>query len=287
MRRWIPRASSLRFAAALVTLLTVLHAGDAIAQRGATFVERPLVTGPRRLLIRGGLGIGQCVYCFSQPGMGIHGELAYGLAQRLEVVAGIGVRFGYTAVLAGAERYARVNSEWLPSRDASGDGTFTNPYFKLRFAFVNNGPFMIGFEFYHDLPFDRGPRSAYWAVGFGLPIHIVLAHRVRLETGAFLEAIATPGAPFYWFEVPFRINFQVVDALWLGIRGGMQVENFRFDAFGMYFPLGFQGGVRVVPQMDLVFDLVFPEFIHTNDSRRGNEFFNAWGVGIGVMARIL
>src|SRR5262249_55028267 len=122
-------------------------------------------------------------YLRGLSGAGTFGEIAAGLLDFLELGGGVGFRFNHDARLIGAERLSRVNREWFPSLAPSpdlwspntasawenaspaGNDWATNPYVRMRIAFVNYGPVRVGIEAWHNLPFVR---YSPFSIGVGL-----------------------------------------------------------------------------------------------------------------------
>jgi hypothetical protein len=258
--------------------------------RRAPWIERPLTTERKHLDLYGGVGWAHNFHN-RDSGVGMHNELMAGLLDFLEVGAGFGARFNHNAQTLSADRFGRINREWLPDPYASGFDPVTNPYFRMRLAFgprLANPPFEIGVEVFHNLPFAY--RTCFVA-GVGLPIHIATP-RVRVETGFFHQSTARchPRDAFVPYDhlmyIPVRVNFAITRAFWLGVRSGIEAYEYRFDGEHWYVPLGMQGGVRLFEQLDLVFDVVFPEFLHWSTARQRHVFFDTIGLGLGVIARI-
>jgi hypothetical protein len=93
--------------------------------------------------------------------------------------------------------------------------------------------------------------------------------------------------------IPFRFNVGITDRVWFGARSGLNLWNYWFTSNHWYIPLGFQGGVRLIRQIDIMFDLVFPEFFHehcdagpADCSRNHIVLFNVWGFGVSLLVRI-
>lgn len=262
-----------------------------------TWIERPLTTERRHIDLYGGLAFGYADYfryhreVGNRPmaGWGHHFELMAGLLDFLEIGAGVGFRFNYDGTVIGADRYARVDREWLPTYPSAGPpGDYvTNPYIRLRVAFVNHAPFMIGFEAYHTLPVVPGTCFGF---GLGLPMHIIAGHYVRFETGLWHE-FSNVCVPFntnpFAFYAPIRINFQITPRFWLGFRGALDIRSYRLDAGYVNFETGFQGGVRIIPRLDFVFNVVFPEFFRWEATLNRPVFFDHVGFGIGLIGRVL
>src|SRR5262249_4005288 len=138
---------------------------------------------------------------------------------------------------------------WDTNSSPMGSDWATNPYVRMRIAFVNRPPVMVGITLWHNIPIVH---DTPFTVGVGLPLHFVAGHRVRFETGVFTEFMINRDETYYPLQIPLRINFQVTDRLWLGIRSGIEDIGYRFDSgWRVTSPLGFQGGVRVVPRLDI------------------------------------
>lgn len=252
------------------------------------YILRPLSVDPRRAELLFGFGFGGRSWTNTFGGaFAFDGSV--GIVRGLEIGGGLGARFGGGETI-GAHNFARVNREWLPIDEQSvGTGWFANPYFRIRYAFLDEAPFMIGIEGFFNLPVvPFAGRPSCWAPGVGLPIHFVVARRVRFETGFFHEFVACPDGRPLEFDmlVPFRVNFGITDRVWLGVRSDLRAHNYRFDATNYYFGIGFQGGVRIVRQLDLVFDVLFPQFVHYDDAIRRNVFFDVWGSGVSVLLHV-
>jgi hypothetical protein len=264
------------------------------------WIERPLTTEHRHLDLWGGLGFGYYDYYrddtapggFMRPlsGAGTHVELRGGVASIVEVGGGFGLRFGGDSGFLGADRFARIDREWLPSQAESGTNPYySNPYARVRIAFVNYAPAMIGLEFYNSFPFAPGTCLGG---GIGLPMAFVAGHRVRFETGVYQELNQLICAPkpivAGAFTVPLRINFQITPAFWLGIRTGLELGGFPVDVSNnVTVPLGFQGGVRVHPRVDIIWHAVLPEFLHNDPFTNTDVGFRAVVLGAGVVARLI
>lgn len=230
---------------------------------------------------------------YTGNGFAFAADVKIGVAPHLEVGAGFGARFNLGAQDTGAERYVRFNDEWLPGdvtnpNRATGVDTFSNPYFHILYAFLDQGPVMIGIEGFHNLPIAGPTYATCWTPGFGLPVHFLLGHRVRIETGFYHEFVLGGGCNGVdtMMYVPFRVNFAVTRRFWLGFRTGLEANNYTFVGNSYAIPLGTEGGVELIRHLHLVWDLGFPWFIHQDNTLGRNVWFDAFGMSVGLLVRI-
>jgi hypothetical protein len=281
---------------ALTALLTLAASAPAIAQPRPprpTWIERPLVTEHARLDVSAGLGFAVYGYLGRRNGSlnrgaGTHLEITMGLFDRLELGAGVGVRFSDNGAARGADRFARVNREWLPTPASLGQGLVTSPYVRARVALLPTGIVQLGVEGNVAPPLAGGTCLAG---GLGAPVHLLLARRVRLETGVFHEFVcvvpsSSEAVRFSFFQLPLRVNVQLTPAAWVGLRTGFEVVDYRVTNAGLvYVPLGVQGGYRVTPRLDVVANVVFPELVHYDDALGDHVLLRAFGAGVAVVYR--
>jgi hypothetical protein len=273
------------------------------------YVDRPITATFRHLDLYFGLGFEYTDYYRSYPavghglwGLGAHLDLSYGITRWLELGAGISFRYAEdrnALAFVTPDQYARVNREWLPTAlelarvpFSLGADYVTNPFVHGRIAFLNRPPVLVGLDLYLTAPII--PQTCFVA-DIGVPLHFAIAHRVRIETGVFNEflpcVVQGPGQPGplfatdYWtLMVPLRVLFQITPRFWLGLRTGFESVGYRFDGEHIAIPLGFQGGVRLIPRLDLLFQIVAPEFVHIDPVTRSNVWFNRIGTGVAIQA---
>jgi hypothetical protein len=276
------------------------------------YVDRPLTTTRLHLSLYFGLGFEFADYykSYAPParsvwGLGAHFDASFGATDWLEVALGVGARVTDDARnlgLINPERLARINREWLPTslelaRQPNapyvlGHEYVTNPYARVRFAFLNRVPVFVGLDLYLTAPI--APRSCF-ATDIGVPLHFAIAHRVRIETGVFHEFVWCEVAPpqglatRYWsMQIPLRVLFQIVPRFWLGLRTGFETLGYRFDTMqNIAIPLGIEAGVRLIPRLDLFFHVVAPEFIHEDPVLRRNVWLDRIGTGVAIQAWLL
>ena len=226
-------------------------------------------------------------------GFAFAANIAVGVAPHLEIGAGFGARFGLGAEATGADRYVHIDDEWLPGdvtnpNRALGVDTFSNPSFHVTYAFLDDGPVMIGVEGFHNIPIAGPTFSTCWAPGIGLPIHFLAGHRVRIETGFYHQFFVGGGCNSVdtMMYIPFRIDIAITHRFWVGVRTGLEANNYSFANGNYTIPLGIQGGVELIRHLHLVWDVGFPWFVHYDPALNRNVWFDAFGVSLGLMVRI-
>lgn len=272
------------------------------------YVERPITAGYRHLDLHFGASGEYVDYYRSYSNIGhplaafgAHLDATFGVTDYLEFGAGVGLNVpGHAEDLpyVNADRYARVNREWLPTGlelarapYVLGHEYVTNPYLRGRVALLNRRPVYIGLDLAVTLPI--APRSCF-TIDLGVPVHAILGRRVRIETGAFNEFAACEVAPVsgpatrYWtLVVPLRVLFSVTDRFWLGLQTGFSTVGYSLDPRNFAIPLGVMAGVRVAPRVDLLFNVVAPEFVHTDPTTNRNVWLDRIGGGVALQLYLL
>lgn len=273
------------------------------------YVDRPITTTRYHLSLYAGTGFEYIDYYRYYPapqgrplwGLGAHFEAMFGITDWLEVAAGAAVRWTDDVRNLGfvsPDRYGRVNREWLPSNleivhapRILGQYYLTNPYARVRFAFLNREPVFVGLDLFLTVPILG---NTCFAPSIGVPLHFAIAHRVRIETGVFHEFLFCEVPPVagiatrYWnMQVPLRVLFQIVPRFWLGLRTGLETVGYNFLAGNWAIPLGIEAGVRLIPRLDLMFQVVAPEFVHTDQVTGRNVWLDRIGGGVAIQAWLL
>jgi hypothetical protein len=275
------------------------------------YVDRPITTTRYHLSLYLGAGFEYADYYknYAPPsrsvwGLGGNFEASFGITDWLEVGAGIGGRATDDARnlgLINPERYGRVNREWLPTGlelarpnapQVLGHWWLTNPYGRVRFAFLNHAPAFIGLDLYVTAPIVW---NSCLTTDIGVPLHFAIAHVVRIETGIYHEFVWCEVPPvqglatrLWSMQVPLRLLFQIVPRFWLGLLTGFQTLGYRFDDMRyITIPLGIQAGVRLIPRLDLMFQVVAPEFVHTDPITGRNVWLDRIGTGVAIQAWLL
>ncbi len=272
------------------------------------YVERPITAGHRHLDLHFGVS-GEYVDYYRHyntigrplAAFGAHFDATYGVTEWLEFGAGVGLSVperSQDLPYVNPDRYARVNREWLPtglplSRApyVSGHEYVTNPYLRGRIALLNRQPVYVGIDLSTTLPIAQ--RSCF-TIDVGVPVHIIIAQRVRIETGAYNEFAACEVAPVagpatrYWtLMVPFRMLFGITPRFWLGVQSGFETVGYSLDPRNFAVPLGLMAGVRLAPRVDLMFNVVAPEFIHTDPITNRNVWLDRIGTGVALQLYLL
>ncbi len=261
----------------------------------SSWVERLIVTEHRHLDVQAGFGFAYArqwpLFAGGITGPGIHAEANAGFFDRFDFGLRLGVRFAGAptdpAIALQPDRFARIDRESF-SRYSDGNFALANPAVRFRLAILNNAPFMLGLEVQHNLPV-AGPNGFDLAVG--VPMHIVIARRIRIETGAFYEmawAVNGVGQPLrldHQLHVPLRINIQLVPAVWVGVRSGVDLEFFWLNTTRQAWnvPLGVQGGVRVHPRVDIQWQIAFPSVLDPDVAVP----FNTFAFGVSALIRAI
>jgi hypothetical protein len=313
-------ARSVRNVAAAVALSVMTASVCANAQRHEPsirsrvqrrpYVDRPLTAGFLHLDVLFGFGAEYVDYYRSylptpgQPlwGVGAHLDAAFGITERIEIGAGVGFRFAEEQRLLqflAPDRYARVNHEWLPTglelaRQPAvlGEEYITNPYVRARVALLDHEPVFIGIDAIATLPIAYGTCFTF---DLGVPIHaVVAAHIMRIETGVYTEFVPCEVPPFagvatrLWsLIVPLRMLFNITPRFWLGIRSGFDDVGYSLDSRNWAIQLGLEGGVRILPRLDLMFNVVAPEFVHTDPMTNRNVWLDRIGFGFAIQLFLL
>ena len=314
MRTRFPKAGSIAMAFAFIVAASPASAENRGSPDELTYadrlpyVERPITAGRRHLDLHFGVSGEYVDYYRSYSsighplaGVGAHLDATYGVTDYLEFGAGVGLNVpGREQDLpyVNADRYARVNREWLPTGlelarapYVLGNEYVTNPYLRGRLALLNHRPVYIGLDLAVTLPI--APHSCF-TVDLGVPVHIILGHRVRIETGAFNEfaacevpPVSGPATRYWTLVVPLRVLFGITDRFWMGIQSGFETVGYSLDSRNFAIPLGVMAGVRLAPRVDLLFDVVAPEFVHTDPTTNRNVFLDRIGGGVALQLYLL
>lgn len=210
----------------------------------------------------------------STVGAGVHLEAVAGLGRRFEIDAGTGLRFGTDGETLGADRYARVSREDVYQ---TGNRLIANPYLRARFGIFDRptSPLHLGVDAMVVFPVAS---QTDWSFALGVPLHVVLARRVRIETGVFAQIVPAEGSSLRnVVNAPLRVNVAITDYFLAGITTGIAVGNVgTTDPSKAFVPFGVQIIWRAQARTDIVFQWLYPA--------AAPQGTNAVGFGLGLTA---
>lgn len=275
---------------ALVTssigLACALSASMARAQDGShplpEYTRRPLSLPGGQLVGRIGVGLAGSsaplgTFTRSAFGVGLHFEGQAGLGRGFELSAGWGLRMPDDGETLAADRYARVDREEVFQ---VGSAFIGNPYARLRYAIIDAPDRLVHVGSEITLVFPIAQRTV-WAVNLGVPVHLTVAARMRVETGLFWQFMLSSNAAVWnVLNIPVRVMFQLGASFSLGAVSGLYAANVGGeDVSSPRVPLGFQAAIRIAPSADLLVQWLFPTMApYGADSA---------GLGITVAGRML
>ena len=231
--------------------------------RGAPWVDRMNTLPRATVALSPGIGIGTAPrndrIANSYTGAGMNLEAAWGITDGFEIGVRSSLRLDADGRAVGSDYYART---FDLETNNTRTGSFTNPELRGRLSFLRVSFFELAGELRLYVPIEPNSREG---VMFALPMAFHIAHKVRIDTGAFFPVLFYN--PVYTAaSVPLHLWYQTSEKFWLGPLAGV-----TFQPGGRRYVAGFGFGYQPRSWVDLRLQIVDPA-ITTGIDRIGLGF---------------
>jgi hypothetical protein len=234
------------------------------------FVDRPIVLPRSTWALDLGLGVGH----LDRPapvddvtGFGFNLELRGGISNDVEIGFRTGIRLDDKGRATVADVFGRT---FDTETYHTGSETVANPELAIRFALARGDVAALGLEGRVYIPVDGGKAGLM----VGLPMHLHLAPKARLDTGVYVPIIFTEPDRTVVVSFPLHLWFEL-DRAAIGLLTGVRINNPGSD---VTVPLGVGLNVELTHVTDLRTWLLFPNV-------KGGGATDYFGGGVGLELR--